>query len=119
MNKFAGILLTSRTQTHVAHLQVQSYAAHIALNVYYNGIVSLVDGLVEEYQGKYGIVKGYETIVIKDMDTPEAALTYLKSILKFVEVARKKLPQDTNIQNNVDTIVTLLESTIYKLTFLK
>jgi len=119
MNKFAGILLTSRTQMHIAHLQVQSYAAHMALNAYYDGIVGLIDGLVEEYQGKYGIVKGYKIIGIKDMDTPEAILTYLKSILKFVEVARKQLPQDTNIQNNIDAIVTLLDSTIYKLTFLK
>ena len=34
---------------------------HSALNIYYDDIVGLVDGLVESYQGRYGIITGYMT----------------------------------------------------------
>ena len=47
--KLISYLFHSRTQTHIFHLQTQSYAEHMALNTYYDGIVPLVDGLVEAY----------------------------------------------------------------------
>ena len=54
-----SLLLHSRTQTHTLHLQTDSFSEHMALNGYYDGIVDLVDGLVESFQGKYGIIGGY------------------------------------------------------------
>jgi DNA-binding ferritin-like protein len=54
-NNFSSLisyLLHSRSQAHVFHLQVTgagSYAAHKALNGYYDSIVDLIDGLVESY----------------------------------------------------------------------
>jgi len=38
---------------------------------------------------------------------------------KFVETIRKQLPQDSYIQNEVDTVVKLIETTKYKLKFLQ
>ena len=58
--KLISYLFHSRTQAHIFHLQTQSFAEHMALNTYYDGIVPLIDGIVEAYQGKYGIVKGYK-----------------------------------------------------------
>ena len=55
-----SLLLHSRTQVHTLHLQTESYPEHMALNGYYDGIGDLFDGLVESYQGKYGILKGYK-----------------------------------------------------------
>ena len=55
-----SLLLHSRTQSHTLHLQTKSYAEHIALNGYYDDISSLIDGLIESYQGKYTILKGYK-----------------------------------------------------------
>jgi DNA-binding ferritin-like protein len=52
-------LLHSQTQVHVFHLGVKgsgSYAAHKALQGYYEGIDALVDGIIESFQGKYGLV---------------------------------------------------------------
>ena len=54
-----SMLLHSKTQAHVFHLQTNSFAEHMALAGYYGGIDDLVDGLVESYQGKYGIISGY------------------------------------------------------------
>ena len=60
MEELASILMHSRTQAHVFHLGVNgpgAYSAHKALNKYYDEIVDLIDGLVESYQGKYGLIQ--------------------------------------------------------------
>ena len=113
---FIGTLMQSRNQAHIYHLQTNSFAAHLALQGYYEGIIDLVDGLVESYQGKYGILRGYRMEgVIKEDDN---ALMYFEGLSKFVEIIRTKVPQDSYIQNEIDNVVNLLESTKYKLKFL-
>ena len=58
-------ILHSRNQAHVFHLQTQSFAEHNALNNYYDGVVDLFDGIIESYQGKYGIIKNFKTFKIE------------------------------------------------------
>lgn len=113
---FIGTLMQSRNQSHIYHLQTQSYAAHKALQDYYEGIVDLIDGLVESFQGRYGILRGYKMEgTIKEDDN---ATIYFEGLGKFVEVIRTKVPQDSYIQNEIDNVVNLIESTKYKLKFL-
>jgi len=113
---FIGTLMQSRNQAHIFHLQTNSYAQHIALQGYYEGIVALIDGLVEGYQGKYGILRGYKMAgTIKEDDS---AAMYFEGLAKFVETIRMQIPQDSYIQNQVDEVVDLIESTKYKLKFL-
>jgi hypothetical protein len=47
------------------------------------------------------------------------ARMYFDGLSKFVETIRKQIPQDSYIQNQVDTVVDLIESTKYKLKFLQ
>jgi hypothetical protein len=47
------------------------------------------------------------------------ARLYFDGLSKFVETIRKQIPQDSYIQNQVDTVVDLIESTKYKLKFLQ
>ena len=47
------------------------------------------------------------------------ALEYLKSIREYVITNRDSISDYSNIQNEIDNIMTLLDSTIYKLTFLR
>jgi len=116
---FVSTLLQSRTQAHIYHWQTQgvgSDAAHRALGTYYDEIVDLVDSLVESTQGRYGIIQGYQiTGTIKEDSN---YLTYFEALCKFVEVSRTQIPQDSYIQNQVDTIVQLIEETKFKLKFL-
>jgi len=113
---FIGTLMQSRNQAHIYHLQTQSFAAHMALGAYYEGIVGLIDGLVESYQGRYGILRGYTMAgTIKE---DENYVTYFEALCKFVEGTRQRVPQDSFIQNTVDEIVDLIETTKYKLKFL-
>lgn len=117
---FLGTLMQSRTQAHIYHLQAQgvgSDAMHRALQAYYEEIVDLVDGLAEAIQGRYGIITGYK--MADTIREDSNARMYFDGLCKFVETIRKQLPQDSYIQNEVDTIVKLIESTKYKLKFLQ
>jgi hypothetical protein len=114
--EFIGNLFHSATVTHFMHLQTNSYAKHIALGAYYDEIVDLVDSVAETIQGCYGeIITGYPTMFANVGTEP---LEYLKSLQVFVADSRVNLPQDSNIQNEIDNVATLIDSTIYKLQFL-
>jgi DNA-binding ferritin-like protein len=120
--KLISYLFHSRTQAHVFHLQVEgegSFAAHKALNEYYDAIVDLADGLVESYQGKYGILKGYSNFNLMEFQNCEDVIDYFKALLNTIEMGRKDLPQDSYLQNQIDEVVALVTSTIYKLTYLR
>lgn len=116
IQKLISTLLASRTQAHIFHWQTtdeSSNAKHQALGAYYEDIVDLVDGLVESYQGRYGIIRGYESPnVFREDNNP---LMYFKGLSKYVEMLRTKISQDTYIQNQIDEIVGLIETTLYKL----
>ena len=112
-------LMASRTQAHIFHWQVEgvgSDAAHRALGTYYDEIVELFDGLVESFQGRYGIQRGYTSPATFKEDSQ--FVNYFDALSKYVEVIRTKIPQDSYIQNEVDTVVKLIETTKYKLKFL-
>lgn len=116
MNEYIGTLMQSRTQAHIYHLQTTSYAKHMALNGYYDGIVPLIDSIVESYQGKYEIIKGYKMVgSIKDLENDEDTIEYFEQLAKYCELKRGKLPQDSYLKNLYDAVDDLLRSTLYKL----
>jgi len=117
--KLISTLMASRDQAHVFHWQTTgagSFAAHMALNAYYDAIPDMVDTLVETYQGKHGIVMGYEPAERFDEYTPDGALKYFKALATFIERVYTKFPkEDTNIINQLDAFKDLIYTTIYKL----
>jgi len=113
-----SLLLHSRTQTHTLHLQTESYPEHKALNEYYDEIVDIIDGLVESYQGKYGILKGYKSYGVMEYKSTESTIKYLKDLCSKIEKLRSCC-KDSYIQNQIDTACELINSTLYKLRFLK
>lgn len=119
IGQFISTLFASRTQAHVFHLQTPSFAAHKALNDYYDEIVGITDGIAESYQGKYGIITGYGNIALQEYESCEAIIMFFETLCMYVEKSRQILPQDSYIQNQIDEVVALIKSTIYKLRFLK
>lgn len=111
-------ILHSRTQIHIYHLQTESFAEHKALNDYYDGIIGLFDGLVESYQGKYDIIKGYDCDGYDDYSGIDHTINYLKELDKTITSNRKSI-KESYIQNQIDTVQELIYSTLYKLRFLK
>lgn len=115
VQSFVLCLLHSVTNAHILHLQSKSYSEHKALEGFYTEIGDLVDDYVEAYQGKYGIVEGYKA----EYELPPAALEYLTGLNDYVAQARQQLKQDSELQNITDEIAQLIDSTLYKLRFLK
>lgn len=113
-----SLLLHSRTQIHTYHLQTKSYAEHQALGGYYEDIVGKIDGLVESYQGKYSILKGYKTYSLENYKDNTSTINYLKDLCGKVEELRDCC-KDSYIQNQIDEVCELINSTLYKLRFLK
>lgn len=117
--KFVSTLLASRDQAHVFHLQTRSYAAHKALNEYYDEIVDAIDGFVESYQGRYGILTGYKPATsFIESESTEDVVKYFAALNDFVDRSREKLPDDGFLLNQVDEISQLINTTLYKLTYL-
>lgn len=117
-SKFISYLFHSRTQTHVFHLQTSSYAEHIALQAYYEGIVPLIDALVESYQGKNGIITDYTNFNLKQYTGREQVVAYLETLCNAAYQAYE-VTEDSYLQNQIDTVTELIKSTIYKLSYLK
>jgi hypothetical protein len=117
LEKLVAYLLHSQTQTHVFHLQTKSYAEHKALQKYYEGVDELVDGLVESYQGKYDIIAQYDNFAIEKYSNKSQLETYFKALSKKIQEVHKGV-EDTYIQNQLDTVDELINSTLYKIRFL-
>lgn len=113
--EFLSGLLHSVTITHIYHLQTRSYSQHVALGAFYDEVSDLTDALIEAYQGKYGIVNGYN---LDAGALATTALEYMIGLSHFVENGRVDMPQDSEIQNMIDEIASLIDSTVYKLRFL-
>jgi hypothetical protein len=116
-------LFESREMAHIYHLQVNgemgSHAAHTALGEYYDGILDLIDTVIETYQGQYGIVDGYETIDTAETKTKEK-VEYFEGLAEFVKHGRKAISlEDTHLHSIIDDIVVLIYRTLYKLKFTK
>ena len=112
---FAATLLHSATNTNFFHWSTNSYSQHKALGNYYDEIVELTDDLLEAYMGCYEQIKSFPSTYHQ----PKEPTKYLESLKNFVNDARKDLPQETQIQNIVDEIAQLIDSTLYKLKNLK
>jgi hypothetical protein len=111
-------LLHSQTQVHIFHLGTKSYSEHKALQGYYEGIDALVDGVIESYQGKYGLLTNYKSFKNQSYKNKNQVLKYFTGLLNMVE-EKRDCCDDSFIQNQIDTIQELAYSTIYKLKFLQ
>lgn len=115
--QFTMCLLHSVTNAHILHLTTKSYAEHKALQGYYTKVDDLVDDFVEAFQGKYGLLHDFTA----DYVLPGQPIDYLTYLKDEVATLRRseKFPQDSELQNSVDEIAQLIDSTLYKLRFLK
>jgi hypothetical protein len=111
-------LLDSQRQVHIFHLQTKSFAEHKALQDYYDAIGDLVDSIVESTQGKYGILTGWKSFPTQEYQSSEQCISYFKTLLDDISSAYN-IVKDTYIQNQLDEVTALINSTLYKLRFLK
>lgn len=112
---FVATLFHSGTNAHFFHLSTNSYSQHKALQKYYEMIIDLADSYCESFMGRYEQIKVFPSTY----HLPKEPLKYMESLKTFVDEANADLPKDQELVNIVAEIQQLIDSTIYKLKFLK
>lgn len=116
VGEFILLCFHARTNAHVLHLETRSYAAHKALNEFYDEIVDLADSFAEAYIGSYGLIEFSDTTYEPHTD----ALKLLDELDDSIDGVRDTLNKgDTHLMSILDEIAALVASTRYKLRFLK
>ena len=132
-SNLVGTLIMSVGHMHLAHFIVGngkhgSYAAHIALQTYYEEMSELADALAEHilkstYLDEYEDVSDYLNNSEPNIPTEPSSIPviYLENLKLFVNNARMVLfdEKDQPVQSLIDDIINLIEQTLYKLTRLK
>ncbi len=113
IESFLGELFMYRNLIHLAHLNTQSFAAHMALNDLYEGLLEHVDTLVETAQ-----TDALLNIIVPGCSTADANVSCATQLLECVRNKRYVFPYSFQ-QNICDEIEELASKTIYKLKFLK
>ena len=113
--EFVSLVLLDRDLAHLAHWKTKSYAEHKALNEFYDGVLELIDGFVEQYQGYYG---GRMDIQRAEDDQKADIREVLEYRAEWIERSRYEIcdRDETPLQNTIDEIVRLYQSTQYLLT---
>ena len=112
---FVSKALFDRDAAHIAHWKTKSFAEHTALNTFYDELLELIDGFVEQYQGYYG-----KRMEIERMDgMPSYPIEKaLERSMEWIESNRYEICEkdETPLQNTIDEIVRQYQSTLYMLT---
>ena len=116
IQQFLGLLFASRDYAHKMHLATDSYAQHMALGDFYDGIIDLADSLAETWMGRKEEKIGDIPVINPPKGNP---LAVMKRLLSVVQDTRDFCSDDTVLSNIIDEIEALYSSTIYKLKFLK
>lgn len=115
---FVGTLLHAVTIAHTLHLKQTgpgSYARHKALEELYAGLGDLADSYAEAWQGKYGLILDYPAKFALPDAPPDI---WVRSLADWLDEARADQPADSELQNLIDEIRSLIDSATYKLTYL-
>lgn len=114
VEQFVSKVLQARDRAHLAHWATKSYAEHVALAGFYEGVLELIDGFVEQYQGAYK--------KRLDVPMPEGSDKEIRSLLDsqvtWIEQNRYSIchETDTSLQNVIDEVLGVYDKTLYLLT---
>ena len=114
-------MMNAATSFHRLHLKVTgdgSYSAHKALGKFYEAMHDHADTLVEGYQGTAEKLLKYTDMPIRNLDDTADAVRYLRDLYNSVNKLQGMMPY-SEIVNNLDLVKDLINSTKYKLLFLK
>ena len=119
--QFVALLFLARDMAHRAHLKAtgpDSFAAHMALGNFYEGLVERADAFAEAYQGRYN-----ELLDIPLLENEYAGeiADVLEQQMAWIEDSREQICKrnETALHNLIDEAVSLYQSTLYKLRFLQ
>lgn len=105
----------ARNVAHVEHWAatgVGSYARHMALGEFYDGVIDALDKLVEAHQGAFGLIGQVKAPKTKGQDI----LAILEEDAEWVEKNHEDICQGNRaVANLVDGVTEVYLTAIYKL----
>ena len=117
IGEFFGTLMESIQIAWKYHLNATKHSTHVILEEYYSDAQDMIDTIIECYQSRFGIINNTEyTNRICDFD--KSCLCYLQELRWFVENGKSVLPEincSSEILSEIDTLITKIDTTIYKL----
>ena len=106
-------VFATRNAAHIAHWNTKSYAEHMALGDFYEGVVDILDNLVETYQGNFGLIG---PVVPAQADPKLDIIKLLAAETDWLAKNREQIAGDIcALENILDELVGLYLKTIYKL----
>jgi hypothetical protein len=106
-------LFEARQAAHQTHLKTRSFAAHKALNEFYDGILEIADELAEVVQGEFGLLD----LSVGAVATPEDFALYLKEMATVLKASGQLIPGIQSYHLNIiDEALALSYKTCYLLT---
>lgn len=103
----------SRDLAHLEHWRTQNGEVHRALGEFYDGVIDQVDGIVECYQGTYGLIG---PVTLTTTVSAQTIVDHLVSERDWVKSNRNAIVKnDPAIGNLVDGLIGLYSTVIYKL----
>jgi hypothetical protein len=115
-SKLAAILQDSVMYAWREHLKTNKYFVHITLEEYYDEAFDIIDDLIERYQGicKCNIVNNAQSPV--GGNNPYNYFINLKDyLLDFVNNQNNFNDKTNEIKSDIDDLLRLIDSTLYKL----
>lgn len=107
----AAIFMSARA--HMWHLNTTSYAQHMALKTYYEDLPGLVDAFIEGCTVYHSPIEPSKQSYT--FDSAEGAIEGLLQFLKIMSDVHADVSKYPGLTNSLEAIISLTESTIYKL----
>lgn len=112
ISELVSRVFQARNVAHVHHWQTKSYAQHMALGAFYDGVIDAIDTIVENYIGMYGSFKP-ETVADNAIEDISA---YLQDEADWIELNRDEISQgSSSIGNLIDNLTSVYTKTVYLL----
>lgn len=108
-----GTLQQSVVDSWRKHLTTSKYSAHKALQEFYDEMPDLVDKLIEDYIGIKGEkIERYDSLI---KASELEVVDYFRKLRTICKTGRTMLGRETELESDMDEILSLIDSTIYKL----
>lgn len=118
IEEYFGTLQDAVIEGWRCHLTTDSYSEHMALDEFYSKMPDLLDTLIEDYMGLYGKLTSFSSLF--GASGPEmSAIDFMSRLRSFVIKGENQFIQDDELRSDVDAILSLIDTTKYKLINLK
>ena len=103
----------ARNIAHLEHWKTKSYAQHMAMNDFYDGVIDDVDAIVEAYQGAFSLIS---VPMLPEISAPKSIIKFLEDEMKWIADNRSEIAKGISaIENLVDGLSDTYLKTLYKL----